>query len=135
MRPTLLPNLRRLWRDARTLQLGSDPASAVVLHLARPDVVRALDLLDGSSTTLGLLDDALALGLAEDEVRDMVGALRRAGLVLGTHELTPAGLPEGTRRRLTGEAAAIALRQRSAVPPPDHAVAPRPTPADVLRRR
>jgi hypothetical protein len=145
MRPTLLPNLRRLWRDACTLQLGSDPSAAVVLHLARAEMVRALDLLDGSTTTLGVLDDAVALGLAADEVRDMVVALRRVGLVLGAHELTPTGLPEGTRRRLTGEAAAIALRQRPPGPVSDRTTAPGPTsdrttatgptPADVLRRR
>src|SRR5689334_9276013 len=111
MRPTLLPNLRRLWRDARTLQLGSDPASAVVLDLPRPEVVRALDLLDGTSTTLGLLDEAAALGLTETELRSMTAALRGSGLVLGAHELMPTGLPETIRRRLTGEAAAIALRQ------------------------
>jgi bacteriocin biosynthesis cyclodehydratase domain-containing protein len=114
MRPTLLPNLRRLWRDSQTLQIGSDPSQALVIQLARPDAARVLDLLDGSSTAPGLLDGAFELGIEEPDVRDLLDTLRHAGLVLGAHELTPAGMPEGVRRRLTSEAAAIALRLRSA---------------------
>jgi bacteriocin biosynthesis cyclodehydratase domain-containing protein len=129
MRPTLLPNLRRLWRDAQTLQLGSDPESAVVLRLARPDVSRALDLLDGSATTPGLIDAAAGLGLDGGDVREIVETLRNVGLVLGAHELTPSGLPEGLRRRLSPEGAAIALRRRAAL---DQATDP---PAEALRRR
>ncbi len=127
MRPTLLPNLRRLWRDAQTLQIGSDPDRAVVLKLSRPDASRALDLLDGSASTAGLLADAAELGVDGDDVQEIVELLRRLGLVLGAHELTPTALPERVRRRLRIEAAAIALRQRSRNPAL--------TPADVLRRR
>jgi bacteriocin biosynthesis cyclodehydratase domain-containing protein len=127
MRPTLVPNLRRLWRDAQTLQIGSDPDRAVVLRLSRPAASRALDLLDGSATTAGLLAGAADLGLAELDVQEIVDLLRRLGLVLGAHELTPSALPEGVRRRLRIEAAAIALRQRSRDPTL--------TPAEILRRR
>jgi bacteriocin biosynthesis cyclodehydratase domain-containing protein len=140
MRPTLLPNLRRLWRDGQTLQIGSDPHKAVVLELARSDVVRLLDLLDGSCTAPSVLGAAARYGLSEDDARSVLDALRGSGLLLGAHELTPAGLPEGVRRRLTVEAAAIALRRR---PTPANAPAltnlpmpsDAPTPADVLRRR
>src|SRR5690348_17080142 len=113
MRPTLLPNLRRLWRDAQTLQLGSDPDQAVVLRLARPAASRALDLLDGSATISGLVAGAGKLGLDGRDVEEIVDLLRRLGLVLGAHELTPSSLPEGVRRRLHIEAAAIALRRRT----------------------
>jgi len=127
MRPTLLPNLRRLWRDAQTLQIGSDPDHAVVLRLSRPAASRALDLLDGSATTTGLLAGAAELGVDGNDVQEIVDLLQRLGLVLGAHELTPSTLPEGDRRRLRVEAAAIALRQRSRNPSL--------TPAEILRRR
>ena len=48
MRLTLLPNLRLLWRDPRTLQFGTDPTRAVVLEFSDPVAARVLDLLDGS---------------------------------------------------------------------------------------
>ena len=127
MRPTLLPNLRRLWRDAQTLQIGSDPDHAVVLRLSRPAASRALDLLDGSATTTGLLAGAAELGVDGGDVEEIVDLLRRLGLVLGAHEFTPSTLPEGVRRRLRVEAAAIALRRRTG----KHTL----TPAEILRRR
>jgi bacteriocin biosynthesis cyclodehydratase domain-containing protein len=145
MRPTLLPNLRRLWRDARTLQLGTDPEQAVVLQLARPEVARALDLLDGSVTSLGVLTRAHELGLDGADVQEVVDLLRSLGLVFGVHELTPADLPETVRHRLTTEAAAIALRQRArkitgtgTITGKRAIIGTRAitvTPADVLRRR
>jgi bacteriocin biosynthesis cyclodehydratase domain-containing protein len=90
-----------------------------------------LDLLDGSSTPPGLLDGAFELGVEEPDVRELLDALQRAGLVLGAHELTPTGMPEGVRRRLTSEASAIALRLRSA----GSRSSPRHTPAELLRQR
>jgi bacteriocin biosynthesis cyclodehydratase domain-containing protein len=162
MRPTLLPNLRRLWRDAQTLQLGSDPDHAVVIRLSRPAASRALDLLDGSATTSGLLAGAAQLGVSELDVEEIVDLLRRLGLVLGAHELTPSALPEGVRRRLRIEAAAIALRRRVGLQIPTGArtrqsaergqvttlperadtqaqssakITHSPTPAEILRRR
>lgn len=128
-RPTLLPNLRRLWRDASTVQLGTDPAGAVVLHLRRPELARVLDLLDGAHTEPAVLAAGEALGLATAEVRGLVQTLRDVGLVVGAHALVPVGLPERVHRRLSVEAAAIALRLRTR--PPDHGRMP----ADVLRRR
>jgi bacteriocin biosynthesis cyclodehydratase domain-containing protein len=136
MRPTLLPNLRRLWRDAQTLQLGSDPDHAVVIRFARPAASRALDLLDGSATTSGLRAGAAQLGVAQLDVEEIVDLLRRLGLVLGAHELTPSALPEGTRRRLSIEAAAIALRRRAkSIPSPAEIIRTATTPAEIIRRR
>ncbi|WP_238010157.1 ThiF family adenylyltransferase [Dactylosporangium sp. AC04546] len=129
MRPTLLPNLRRLWRDERTVQLGTDPATAIILELRRPELARVLDLLDGSHTEHAVLDAAEALGLGRQDARDLIGALHDAGLVVGAHALVPVGLPRRTHRRLSIEAAAIGLRMR-AEPAPG-----RRSPADVLRRR
>src|SRR5438552_3468020 len=73
------------------------------------------------------LAGAAELGVDVNDVQEIVDLLRRLGLVLGAHELTPSTLPEGDRRRLRVEAAAIALRQRSRNPTL--------TPAEILRRR
>ncbi|MEV8513980.1 hypothetical protein [Dactylosporangium sp. NPDC051484] len=127
MRPTLLPGLRRLWRDERTVQLGTDPSAAIVLELRRPELARVLDLLDGSHTLQALLTAAEPLGLDGADVLDLVQALRSAGLVVGAHALVPTGLPGPVGARLAVEAAAIGLRLRAG----DEAR----TPADVLRRR
>lgn len=78
MRPVVKPGLRRLWRDATTLQIGIDPERALVLGGLAPAVAEVLELLDGpgraprcssrrpatrssssrSSTPGGALDDA-----------------------------------------------------------------------------
>ncbi|WP_432985857.1 hypothetical protein [Dactylosporangium sp. CA-233914] len=114
MRPTLLPGVRRLWRDERTIQLGTDPAAAIVLELRRPELARALDLLDGSRTLHGLLTFAESLGLDGGDVLELVQALRAAGMVVAAHALLPAGLPAAVGARLSVEAAAISLRLRAA---------------------
>ncbi|GAA2589333.1 ThiF family adenylyltransferase [Dactylosporangium fulvum] len=130
MRPTLLPNLRRLWRDERTVQLGTDPATAVILELRQPELARVLDLLDGSHTERALRTAADALGLDECDVFDLVHTLQAAGLVVGAHALVPAGLPAKAHRLLSVEAAAIGLRLRT-----QPGGSARRSPADVLRRR
>jgi bacteriocin biosynthesis cyclodehydratase domain-containing protein len=109
-RPTLLPGLRRLWRDQYHLQLGTDPGRAVVLEFADPAMARVLDLLDGSRTHRMIIRDALALGIPEPATDTLLDALTGAGLAVGAHTLLPSGLPEPVRRRLTTEVAALALR-------------------------
>jgi bacteriocin biosynthesis cyclodehydratase domain-containing protein len=127
MRPTLLPNLRRLWRDGRTIQLGTEPSSAVVIEFPEARAARVLDLLDGTRTELHVVADAQALGVPEAYARQVIDQLRDAGLVIGAHTLLPAGMAEPVRHRLTAEAAALALRRIVT-----HGSR---TPADVLRRR
>src|SRR5687767_2156714 len=101
MRPTLLPNLRRLWRDARTVQLGTEPNSAVVLEFAEPAAARVLDLLDGTRTELGVLTEAEGYGVAPAIAQRVIDELRGAGLVVGAHSLLPVGMAEPVRRRLS----------------------------------
>ncbi|GAB3157321.1 ThiF family adenylyltransferase [Micromonospora sonneratiae] len=124
-RPTLLPGLARLWRNRHTLQLGLDPARAVLLEVADPGTARLLDLLDGAHSERMILDHAARLSVSRDDARTLIETLRDAGLVVGAHTLLPHDLPEPARQRLSAEAAAIALRG------PD---APG-TPAQALRRR
>jgi bacteriocin biosynthesis cyclodehydratase domain-containing protein len=124
-RPTLLPGLRRLWRSRHSLQLGVDPARAVVLELPDARAARLLDLLDGTRSERAALADARRLAIREPDARALLDALRAAGLVIGAQSLLPHNLPEPVRRRLADEAAALALRGTDAPA----------TPAQILRRR
>ncbi|WP_433056581.1 hypothetical protein [Dactylosporangium sp. CS-033363] len=130
MRPRLLPGLRRLWRGERTIQLGTDPASAVVLELRRPELARVLDLLDGSRTLPRVLAETRPIGLAGADVLDLVQALRASGLVVAAHALLPTGLAPEIGAGLLPEAAAISLRLRTGARAPSDQTA-----AGVLRRR
>lgn len=124
-RPTLLPGLARFWRNRHTLQLGLDPARAVLLEVADPAAAHLLPLLDGTRSERDILDRAAEINVSRDDARTLLDTLRTAGLVVGAHTLLPAALPESTRRRLAAEAAALALTgpERSG------------TPAQILRRR
>lgn len=124
-RPTLLPGLRRLWRGPRTLQLGTDPARAVVLELPDAGVAQLLDLLDGTRSERAALAAVVRRGVDRAAAEALLRALREAGLVVGAQSLLPHNLPEPLRRRLSAEAAALALRGTTAPA----------TPAQILRRR
>jgi ThiF family len=124
-RPTLLPGLARLWRGPHTLQLGLDAARAVLVDLPDPRVARVLDLLDGTRPERAVLAGTAADGVPSDDARTLLDTLAAAGLVWPATRLLPATLPDTARRRLTSEAAALALQSQ-----PDD-----PAPAQILRRR
>ncbi|WP_239102953.1 hypothetical protein [Actinoplanes siamensis] len=128
-RPTLIPGLARVWRGPVELQIGLDPARAVRVELPDPRLARVLDLLDGNLAERQVLVHAAELGVAPEEARQLVDLLHRAGLVLPSAALLPAGLPSVERRRLAAEAAALALGG------PAPGDLPHPSPARVLRRR
>ncbi|GAA0541308.1 ThiF family adenylyltransferase [Paractinoplanes ferrugineus] len=117
-RPTLIPGLPRLWRGPAELQIGSDPARALLLQLPDRRVAQVLDLLDGTRSERLVVLRAAELGVPADECRSLLATLQQAGLVLPRSAL----LPKGRTDHLTGEAAALALRDSG-------------PPADVLRRR
>lgn len=125
LRPTLLPGLARLWRDRHTLQLGLDPARAVLLEVTDPAAARLIELFDGGHTERAILDHAVKIRVARDDARTLIDTLRAAGLVVGAHTLLPSTLPEPVRQRLSPEATALALRGGDAPA----------TPAQILRRR
>ncbi len=110
-RPTLVPGVRRLWRDRHTVQLGADPRRAIVLEFADPALARVLDLLDGSRSEAAVVRDAAALGIPESDTATLLGTLHDGGFAVDAQSLLPPGLPEPVRRRLTTEAAALALRR------------------------
>jgi hypothetical protein len=128
-RPTLIPGLPRVWRGPAELQIGLDPAHAVLLRLPDPRAAQILDLLDGDRSERAVLIRAAELGVPPDESRILLDLLHRAGLVLPAATLLPAALPPASRARLAGEAAALALRTGSAASGGGF------TPAQVLRRR
>ncbi|MEU4238039.1 hypothetical protein [Actinoplanes sp. NPDC026619] len=115
-RPTLIPGLPRLWRGPGELQLGADPARALLLHLPDPRAAEVLDLLDGTRTERLVILRAAELGIPPDDCRALLSTLREAGLVLPRSSLLPPTDP------LAGEAAALAL----------HGAGP---PTSLLRRR
>jgi hypothetical protein len=107
------------------LQLGLDPARAVLVELPDPRAARILDLLDGGRPERVVLAEAAVDGVSADDARALLDALHAAGLVLSAPSLYPSSLPHAARRRLAGEVGALALqRQRDGA-----------SPAQVLRRR
>src|SRR5215468_3255896 len=88
-RLTLLPGLCRLWRDEKALQLGADPARAVILDLPDQRTARVLDLLDGSRTQHAVLGDVTALDPQTGVTRALPDAMRAANPVAAAHTLMP----------------------------------------------
>jgi bacteriocin biosynthesis cyclodehydratase domain-containing protein len=125
-RPLLKPALRRLWRDAGTVQLGLAPQRAVVLSGLGADARRVLALLDGTRDTATLTADAEQLGLTADDVRRLVDTLAAAGALddasaasssRDEHErqlLEPDRLSLSVRHPAPGAADAVLLRRRNA---------------------
>jgi bacteriocin biosynthesis cyclodehydratase domain-containing protein len=81
MRPLLLPALRRLWRDATSLQLGVDPERAVVVAPCEPATRDFLAALDGRNTVDELIVRAPA-GWRPDATRALIEQLAAAGPVI-----------------------------------------------------
>ena len=65
-------------------------------------------LLDGTRSERSALLRAAELGAPLEDARALLETLRAAGLVLATADLLPTGLPHESRRRLIGEASALA---------------------------
>jgi hypothetical protein len=154
IRPTLIPGLPRHWRARSDLQVGEDPARAILIHLADPRAVRLLDLLDGSRPVSLVLHHAAGQGVAPADAQLLLDTLAVAGLLVPGPALAPPDLP--ARYRCEAAALAHASRslphpysppaQRAAEPSPSRAGAPtargrapaddaNPTPAQIMRRR
>ncbi|MEU4618948.1 hypothetical protein AB0G04_03055 [Actinoplanes sp. NPDC023801] len=130
-RPTLIPGLPRFWRGPGELQLGLDPAHAVVLELPDRRAAAVLDLLDGRHSERLVLSRAAELGVPATEALTLLDLLHSVGLVLPSPALLPPALSAATRHRLTLEAGALAL---GAAGPPTR-TRTGPSPARVLRQR
>jgi hypothetical protein len=120
MRPVLKPALRRLWRDATTLQLGVDPRSAVVLSGVGATETRLLGALDGAHDHRDVLIAAAVLGVPLGEAERLLELLDTAG-VLDDGSAAPAALSElswAERARLRPDLAALSLGPPGAAPAP-----------------
>ncbi|CAJ64657.1 MULTISPECIES: ThiF family adenylyltransferase [Frankia] len=105
MRPILKPGLRRLWHNSSTLQLGIDPARAVLVTDLGPPHAALLEALDGRRTLQQLRHDGGAAA------RDLLDLLGRAGLL--DDAAPPPGaapLPPAERDRLLPDLAALSVR-------------------------
>ena len=102
MLPLLLPALRRVWRDAETLQLGLDPRRAVVVGGLTPPVGALLAHLDGGGPA------HVALERAAPDPADRVAASRLLTLLDAAGCLTD-GPPEAVPAALAPDAAALSL--------------------------
>lgn len=109
MRPVLKPALRRVWRDPTTLQLGLDPARAVLLRGVDGPVTVALGLLDGSRERHEVVDEAERGGTGRRETEALLDLLAGAGALhdAGTDPLL--GLDEQARASLEPDLASLSL--------------------------
>src|SRR4051812_9874158 len=109
-RPVLKPALRRLWRDETTLQLGVDPAHAIVLADVGATEARLLAALDGTLDLTGVRHAAEVLG-APTEATDHLLELLAAADALddGSAGSALTGLHARDRERLAPDLASLSL--------------------------
>lgn len=108
MRPRVKPVLRRVDRDARTLQFGVHPLRAVVLTDVEPAVRRLIESLDGTRTLPQIIAQS---ELDEASVREMIALLLARG-VLDDASVRPdvlAALSTPERDRLRPDLARLSL--------------------------
>ncbi|MEV4349626.1 hypothetical protein AB0J83_34645 [Actinoplanes sp. NPDC049596] len=115
-RPLLIPGLPRVWRDNIELQLGADPARAVLLRLPDHRAAEILDLLDGTRPERTVLLRAAELGIPIDEAQAVLDFLQAAGLARPATALIPRKPTGAIHERLISEAAALAFHDRRTAP-------------------
>jgi hypothetical protein len=116
VRPQLKPALRRLWRDGTTLQLGPDPARAVVIGGLDARSARLVESLDGSQDLTGLHATAARMGIGSTQVDDLLVLLARSGVLedaAADHSVLGA-IPRDERDRLAPDLAAASLARPGA---------------------
>ncbi len=81
MRPVVKQALRRLWRDATTLQIGIHPDRALVLGGVAGNTATLLGAIDGTRTVEELRETARDLGLDDEAADRLIGLLVEAAVV------------------------------------------------------
>jgi hypothetical protein len=111
MRPRLKPALRRVWRDATTLQLGLNPAHATVIAGVDAITAQWLDGLDGTRDRAGVLRRATDLGIDEAVAASLLDQLTERGAIdSGGADVVPLrSLPESELDRLAPDLASLSL--------------------------
>ena len=110
-RPQLKPALRRIWRDASTLQLGVDPGYAVVISGLDQRCARLVDALDGTRERSDVVAAARRLGVDPTRAHELLGLLERSGVLddASADRRALAALSQGDRDRLAPDLAAASL--------------------------
>jgi hypothetical protein len=110
-RPQLKPALRRVWRDASTLQLGVDPGHAVVISGLDARCARLVDALDGTREHSDVLATAHRLGVEPNRASELLRLLERSGVLddAAADRRALAALSQGDRDRLAPDLAAASL--------------------------
>ncbi len=111
MRPVVKPGLRRVWRDATTLQIGVQHERAVVVAGIGDQVGRLLAAFDGAHDRAALRVRARSLGLDAAIVDRLVSILTEAAVLddAATDAGPVAALPRIERDRLAPDLASISL--------------------------
>ncbi|MGH8970800.1 MAG: ThiF family adenylyltransferase [Actinomycetes bacterium] len=114
MRPLLKPALRRVWRDASTLQLGLDPGSAVLIGGLDAASARLVESLDGTRDVPGVLRAAARLGLDPQHADRLLDLLARSGVLDdgAADRGSLATLSQAERERLGPDLAAASIVHR-----------------------
>jgi len=122
VRPVLKPALRRIWRDDTTLQLGADPARALLLRGLDPPLAGTLRLLDGSRRAQDVVADAECAGVAPAATTGLLELLAAGSALDDAGGAVPTAA-DGDRERLVPDRASLSL------------LAPRPGEADAALGR
>lgn len=111
MHPQVKPALRRLWRDRSTLQLGVDPARALVLRGVTTGVAAFLLELDGTADRPAALRRGTALGLDPRTALDLLECLAGHDALADGSSVRSgrAGLDAVDQERLAPDLAALSL--------------------------
>ncbi|MGF1661804.1 MAG: hypothetical protein ACFCVG_04940, partial [Kineosporiaceae bacterium] len=107
----LAPQLARAWRGPDTVQLGSDPAHAVVVSGLDAGDRRVLELLERGVSAAALESDARRRGTDAGRPRALLDLLDRHGLLVATEH---GGDAARTRLRAEEWCREVGSRRRSA---------------------
>jgi bacteriocin biosynthesis cyclodehydratase domain-containing protein len=111
VRPVVKPGLRRLWRDATTLQIGVRHERAVVFAGIGEQTARLVAAFDGAHDAAALRLRARALGLDEVVVDRLISLMLDAAVIddAATDAAALAALPRIERDRLAPDLASMSL--------------------------
>lgn len=111
-RPALKPALRRVWRDASTLQIGLDPTHALIVGDVDDDLARWLEQLDGSKEFADALNLAADCGVESPNARAVLDLLAQCGAIedAAADRAVLRELSTVERERLGPDLAALSVR-------------------------
>jgi ThiF family len=111
-RPALKPALRRVWRDAATLQIGLDPTHALIVGDIDDGLASWLEQLDGSREFADALKVAADCGVESPKARAVLDLLAQCGAIedAAADRAVLRELSTVERERLAPDLAALSVR-------------------------